>query len=137
MGDSSIVAGTNHENERGEKSFSLTPLCSAPQTGTGTYVIADPNWLHYVASNEVRAPHITTVIVATDGANTFFLDNTVFKPDWPAALEGRLRELGPLTFVNTFAYFIQHQPPENHDDRTLLVAYRPPPELAPPAPKSR
>lgn len=136
VGDSSIAVGANHEDEHGVKTFSLTSLCSAPQPGYATYTIADPNWPHYVASTDVRAPHITTVIVATDGANNFFLDGSSFRPDWPEALEGRVRELGPLTFVNVFAHFIQHQPPENHDDRTLLVAYRPPQDLAPPAQKS-
>lgn len=136
VGDSGIAVGTNHEDHTGDQQFTLTPFCSAPQPGRATYTIADPNWINYVASSEVHAPHINTIIVATDGANSFFLDGASFKSDWPEALEGRVRELGPLTFVNTFAHFIQHQPPENHDDRTLLVAYRPPAELAPPAPKS-
>lgn len=141
VGDSGIAVGTEHEDEHGQNPFALTPFCSAPQPNGATYSIADPNWLNYVASTETRSPHITTVIVATDGANNFFLQptaaGTAFHPDWTAALEGRLETLGPLTFINTFAHFIQHQPPENHDDRTLLVAYRAPERLAPPTPKSR
>lgn len=137
VGDSGIAIGTNHENDHGIEQFRLTPFCSAPQPGRATFTIADPNWLNYVASNETRSPHIKSVILATDGANSFFLEGNSFKADWPEALEGRVRELGPLTFVNTFAHFIQHQPPENHDDRTLLVAYRPPQDIAPPAAQSR
>lgn len=137
VGDSGVAIGTNHDNERGVAQFRLTPFCSAPQPGRATFTIADPNWLNYVASNETRSPHVKTVILATDGANSFFLEGNSFKADWPEALEGRVRELGPLTFVNTFAHFIQHQPPENHDDRTLLVAYRPPQDIAPPAAQSR
>lgn len=139
VGDSGIAVGTEHEDEKGTPQFALTPFCSAPQPGNATYTIADPNWPTYIATCETHAPHITTVIVATDGANNFYLSpaGSGFQPDWPAALEGRVRELGPLTYVNVFAHFIQHQPPENHDDRTLLVAYRPPAELAPPPPKSR
>lgn len=141
VGDSGIAVGTEHEDEEGVPRFALTPFCSAPQPLGATFTIADPNWLAYIASIETHAPHITTVIVATDGANAFFLapDNTgtAFRPDWPATLQSRVRELGPLTFVNLFAHFIQCQPPENHDDRTLLVAYRPPADLAPPAAQSR
>ena len=137
VGDSGIAVGTSHEDEKGDKVYALTPFCSAPQPERATYTIADPNWLNYVASSESRSPHITAVLIATDGANSFFLDGNKFKADWPEALEGRVRELGPLTFVNTFAHFIQHQPPENHDDRTLLVAYRPPVDLAPPAAQPR
>lgn len=137
VGDSGIAVGSMHEDETHKPTFALTPFCSAPQPNSATYTIADPNWLHYVASNETHAPHITTVIVATDGANNFFLHGPAFKKDWPEALEGRVRELGTLTFINAFAHFIHHQPPENHDDRTLLVAYRPPSDLAPPTAKSR
>lgn len=140
IGDSGIAVATAHEDELGNQAFALTPFCSAPQPGNATFTIADPNWLNYVASNETHSPHISSVIVATDGANNFFLSpsqaGSAFHTDWPAALEGRLQALGPLTFVNTFAHFIQHQPPENHDDRTLLVAYKAPPGLAPPAQKS-
>ena len=137
VGDSGIAVGTNHENGEESNTYALTPFCSAPQPGRATYTIADPNWLNYVASSESNSPHISTVIIATDGANSFFLNGNTFKTDWPEALESRVRELGPLTFINTFAHFIQHQPPENHDDRTLLVAYRPPVALAPPAAQSR
>jgi hypothetical protein len=141
VGDSGIAVGTQHEDEKGAPKFMLTPFCSAPQPGNATYTIADPNWPHYIATNESHAPHITTVIVATDGANNFFLgpsaNGTSFQTDWPAALEGRVRELTPLTYVNFFAHFIQYQPPENHDDRTLVVAYRPPRDIAPPAAKPR
>ncbi len=141
VGDSGIAVGTTHEDENGKPTFSLSPFCSAPQPDNATFTIADPSWINYVASNETHAPHIGTVIVSTDGANNFFLapspSGSAFQTDWPAALEGRLQALGPLTFINTFAHFIQHQPPEKHDDRTLLVAYRAPKALAPPPTQPR
>lgn len=141
VGDSGIAVGTQHDDAKGAPAFALTPFCSAPQPGRATYTIADPNWPRYVASNESHAPHITTIIIATDGANNFFLtpkaSGNAFHTDWPGALEGRLKELGPLTYVNFFAHFIQYQPPENADDRTLIVAYRPPTNLAPPAAQPR
>ena len=142
VGDSGIAVATEHEDENGNPSYSLTPFCSAPQAGNGTYTIADPNWVSYIATSQSTSPHITTVVVATDGANNYFLApqgfaGHAFKPDWPTAIQAHLRELRPLTFVNTFASFIQRQPPENQDDRTLVVAYRPPEDLAPPTQKPR
>lgn len=141
VGDSGIAVGTAHEDENGETAFALTPFCSAVQSIHGTYTIADPNWPNYVASTASHSPHITTVIVASDGANNFFLEPTAagsqFRPAWPVKLEGLLQELGPLEFVNSFAIFIQEQAPDNSDDRTLLIAYRAPENHAPPAPKSR
>ncbi|HEX2842153.1 protein phosphatase 2C domain-containing protein [Hyphomicrobium sp.] len=141
VGDSGIAVGSEHEDEHGQKAFRLAPFCSAPQPNGATYSLTDPNWSQYVASTQSRSPHITTVIVATDGANNYFLkpaaSGTSFHPEWAETLEGRLEELGPLTFINAFAHFIQHQTPENYDDRTLLVAYRAPEKHAPPAPQSR
>lgn len=141
VGDSGVVVGTQHDDDKGAPAFTVTPFCSAPQPRNATYTIADPNWPQYIATNESHAPHITTLIVATDGANNFFLapsgHGTAFQPDWAAALESRIRELTPLTYINFFAHFIQYQPPENHDDRTLIVAYRPPEDIAPPAQKPR
>ena len=137
VGDSGIAVGTDHEDETGNPHFTLTPFCSAPQPGHATFTIADPNWPNYIATNITHAPHIKSVIVATDGANTFYLNGPAFRAEWPAAIDGQMRQLTPLTFVNFLAHFIQHQPPENHDDRTLLIACRPPTDITPPAPKPR
>lgn len=138
VGDSSIAVGTDHEDQHGKPHYQLTPFCSAAQPGgRGTFAIADPNWPSYIASNECSTPHIKTILIATDGANTFFLDGPDFREEWPAAIDTQLRQLTPLSFVNFLAHFIRHQPPENNDDRTLLIACRPPADIAPPAPKPR
>lgn len=144
VGDSSLAIGTRKGKGEGEgqAGISLAALCSGPQPSRATYTIADPNWAAYLATSESRSPHVDLIIAATDGANGFFLDHAaadqnIFRTAWVDHLDERLATLGPLTFVNLFAAFILNQPSENDDDRTLLIAFRPPPNIAPPAAKPR
>lgn len=146
IGDSGIAIGTQHEDGEATR-LVLSPFCSAPQGNRkgGTYTIVRPDWEAVFASHESHSPHPSMVIVATDGAERFFIKSKgwnqqdAFDPSWPAHLEGRLAALGHIHFIHTFAQFSYEvlDPTEVYDDRTLLVAFRPPAHLAPPAPKPR
>lgn len=139
LGDSSLLVLTQHQDETGAPAFRITPLCSAPQPPTGSYALPNPQWRSLIATSEVNASHVVGVILATDGANNFFIDNDTgaFNAVWCEHIEDQIKTLQPRTYVNFAAHFINLMPPENSDDRTLLIAYRAPADCAPPAPKSK
>lgn len=139
LGDSSVLVLTRHQDDTGTPVMRLTPLCSAPQAPRGTYALPNPQWPSLIATAQVNACHVVGIILATDGANNFFLDKStgLFSAEWSELIEGQIRALQPRTYVNFAAQFINLMPPENSDDRTLLIAYRAPEDCAPPASKSR
>jgi hypothetical protein len=143
IGDSGIAAYSVH-GDSGEEGI-LFPFCSATQSEEAhkTYVITDPSWEKHTTFNETGTPHIKAVVLATDGADNFYLDQPpgqpqpVFKPEILNAFDAGLAALSTRNFFAFFSNFLQHYEPDNHDDRTLLVAYRVPEEFTPPAPRLR
>lgn len=140
VGDSSIAVRSSHEDSDGNPALQLTPFCSATQLKSGTCSIHSTMWKDFIATTESNSPHISAVIVTTDGAENYMLEQRANGPEfrigWPSHLESALRALTTRTFVNHFAYYLGIEESETSDDRTLLVAYRPPADLAPPASQS-
>lgn len=138
IGDSSIVAlSAPFAEGAGE----LIPLCSAPQPKQkgATLSIVNPNWLTFTAFNETKAGNIKAVLLASDGGEDFFASTppsgeTAFEAQFLNAFDHALKVLTPRAFSNFFSEYIARNEANNNDDRTILIAYRVPAELAPPAP---
>lgn len=146
LGDSSVTAYTMVEGDDGPE-FSLIPFCSAPQPENKpknyTYAITHPDWRSFTSFNSTDAPYVKALVLATDGAESFYLDGDykdderAFKPEIIAAFDTAVEKLSARGFYLFFSNFLHGYDPDNFDDRTLCIAYRAPEALAPPAPKSR
>lgn len=130
----SMVTGFNASKRR-----VFTPFCTAAQLpGTATHAITGPGWRKYIATNETRHPSVKIVFVASDGGQDFFLrpfgrDEHLWDPEWLDYFESVYAVVGPRLVGNALAQFIEQDKPEHKDDRTLIIAYRPERDVAPPA----
>jgi Protein phosphatase 2C len=144
LGDSSITAYTVVEGDD-RPEFSLIPFCSAPQPENKpknyTYAITHPEWQSFTAFNITEAPYVKALVLATDGAESFYLDGSYtdderpFKPEIIAAFDTAVEKLSARGFFLFFSNFLHGYDPDNYDDRTLCIAYRAPEVLAPPTQK--
>lgn len=143
IGDSGIATYSVHGDNDDEGI--LFGFCSATQSEEAhkTFVITDPRWENHATFNETVTPNVKAIVLATDGADNFYLDQPpmerqpVFKPEILNAFDAGIAALSTRNFFAFFSNFLQQYEPDNHDDRTLLVAYRVPQKHTPPAPKPR
>lgn len=141
IGDTGIALYSLH-GEDDDEGY-ITPFCSSNQSEEAhrTYVITDPRWAEHASFNETIAQHVKAVVLATDGADNFFIAPGVIDegPDWNSQIlevfDTGIEKLSTRNFFSFFSNFLQMHGPDNHDDRTLLIAYRVPQEHAPPAPR--
>lgn len=141
IGDTGIALYSLHGE--GDTEGHMIPFCSATQSEEPhrTFVITDPRWNDHTTFNETIATHVKAVVLATDGADNFYLDQPpgepqpVWKPEILHAFDRGLAALSARNFFAFFSNFLQQYEPDNHDDRTLLVAYRVPQEHTPPPPR--
>lgn len=140
IGDSGIVTCSRHGD--GAETL-MAPFCSSAQSEEQrkTHVISDPGWEPFATFNETVTQFHIAVVLATDGADNFFLKPSdkrpgqEFRSDIVDGFDAGIAVLGARTFFTYFAAFLQQYEPDNHDDRTILVAYRVPQDHAPPAAK--
>lgn len=138
LGDSSIVACAHHDDGTGTKRPAFEPFCTAPQvlTSNTTAALTRPDWKDCLVTRESQSPHINALIVATDGAVPFFVDvDDAAQPFDTRSIQNAepfLRQLTPRKFSNFMAEHLANVEEDNQDDRTLLLAWRPPRSLAPP-----
>lgn len=139
IGDSSIAITTSHPGADGKAVRRMSPFCTPKQSGASdeTWSLIEPKWHDVVASNETRNPAVDGVYLATDGGQNFFTDEVgpgtyEFDPGYPNAINDVLGSWGPLLVCNVMTFYMEKEPAENKDDRTILIAYRPPQNLAPP-----
>ncbi len=141
IGDTGIALYSLHGE--GDCEGHMIPFCSATQSEEPhkTFVITDPKWRDHATFNETVAAHVKAVVLATDGADNFYLDQPpeepqpVWKPEILHAFDRGIEALSARNFFAFFSNFLQQYEPDNHDDRTLLVAYRVPQSHIPPAPR--
>lgn len=143
VGDSGIVAYTTHDKD-GKPTPAITPFCSAPQPPrrNGTYAITNPDWGRAITVRSSTSPHIKALVITTDGGNTFFQTNgampeSPFNPRFLVAFPHYLKDFTARAFILYFFEYIAKNDADTDDDRTILVAYRPDQDLAPPAAQSR
>lgn len=136
IGDSSIVLLTA---PFGEGEGKLGPACSAPQPKQkgATLSIVNANWPTFTAFNETKAGNVKAVLLASDGGENFFTvsppsGETAFEEMFLNAFDHALKVLTPRAFCNFFSEYIRDNEGNNVDDRTILIAYRVPADLAPP-----
>jgi hypothetical protein len=143
IGDSSIAAYSVHD-DNGEDDI-LFSLCSSDQSEENhrTHVITAPGWEAHAAFNTTISTHLTAIVLTTDGADNFYLryspddEGPVFSPHILRHFAKGLAKLSAPNFFAFFSNFLQQYKADNHDDRTILIAYRVPREYAPPAAQSR
>lgn len=141
IGDTGIALYSLH-GENNEEGL-LTAFCSATQSEEPhrTFVITNPRWDEAASFNETISAHVKAIVLATDGADNFYLDQPpeqcepTWKPEVLNAFDKGVEVLSTRNFFTFFSNFLQQYEPDNHDDRTLLVAYRVPQEHAPPPPR--
>ncbi|WP_414463319.1 PP2C family serine/threonine-protein phosphatase [Hyphomicrobium sp. DY-1] len=140
IGDSSIATSSTHKGNDGKDVRYLTGFVTPKQSGASdeTWSLIEPKWLDVLATNETRNPAVDGIYLATDGGQNFFTDEVgpdtyEFDPAYPNALRDALGAWGPLLIGNVMTFFMEKEPAENKDDRSILIAYRPPQNLAPPA----
>lgn len=137
VGDSAIAAYTTHVRA-GKPTPALIPFCSCPQPPTQTtFAITHEDWPNYQSIKLSTSPHIKGVVIATDGANGFYLhdpadDASPFDCIYLDAIDNAIEQLTPRLFCNFFAQYLYANEADNHDDRTILLAYRIPEHLRPP-----
>lgn len=141
LGDSGIVAYSVHDEDDQPKSM-ISAFCSAPQPHPKTHSIIDPAWEDRLAVRPSQSPHIKALVMATDGAYSFFLKDgedahSPYDPYYIDLIPPFVEQATPRKFISFFAQFLFDNEGDNDDDRTLLIAYRPPQSATPPAAQSR
>lgn len=154
VGDSSIMAWCETQGP-GAPVRRLVPLCSAVRAAPpATDSITEGQWRQLVVVNDKPVDDIIACVITTDGGeNIFKMDGRAdFMPthlQWMVdnleGLEnaqslsgsGVRRGGAPLLFGNLIASFFFNIPPVNDDDRTILLAFRAPPQHAPPTAQPR
>ena len=133
IGDSSIAAYAAPDRREGTRA-KLVPFCDAPQSRNGTFIIHRRDWEKLSTFSKSRSPHIKAVLMCTDGAENFFTrfedGQDVFMDDHIARYETIFRQAGPHKLACWLSDYLYLQPSQGSDDRTLLIAYRLPSELA-------
>jgi hypothetical protein len=137
IGDSSLAIFAPDREGR----MQVSAFVSAPQPVRIIYSLLTDDWSRVAAFASVATANITGVVAVTDGGNPFITEahgsRYDFDPRTLTYLDARLKGLTPLRFVNLFAEYLVILPEgENYDDRTMVLAYKPAPNLAPPAPQS-
>lgn len=136
IGDSSVVLLSA---PFGQGEGKLGPACSAPQPKQkgATLSIVNANWQTFTAFNESKAGNVKAALLASDGGENFFTvtppsGDTAFEEVFLNAFDHALQVLTPRAFCNFFSEYIRDNEGNNLDDRTILIAYRVPADLAPP-----
>lgn len=141
IGDSGIATYSLHGEDA--KAGILHGFCSSTQSEEAhkTFVITDPRWEMNAAFNETVTAHVKALVLATDGADNFYLRqppmqrDAVFMPEIINEFDAGIAALSTRNFFTFFSNFLQQHEPDNHDDRTLLIAYRVPEAHTPPTAK--
>ena len=138
LGDSSIAISTKQNDDGNGETMLFTPFCTGQpreEEGNFTRTLVDADWAQHVAFNELSDPSLNGVWLATDGGR-FFVEpiyedcsEHTFDHLWPNLIEKNLEDLTPLKM----AVFMDEIPAERNDDRTIIVAYRPAEDHAPPS----
>jgi hypothetical protein len=137
IGDSAVLAYTTHDKDD-TPTPRLTGFASSDQpAAAATFAITHSEWRKHVTVRDSQSPHIKGIVLATDGANGFFIDDSpnkksAFDTMFIDAFDNAITQLTPRRFCNFFATYLYQNEAENHDDRTLLVAYKLSPKLQPP-----
>lgn len=142
LGDSSIAISTRQDGGGTKPKPIFTPFCTGQprvEEGNFTRTLVDADWAEHVAFNAFTDPLLDGVWLATDGGR-FFVEpiyddcsEHIFDDLWPNLIEEKLEDLTPLKMALLFAQFMDEIPAERNDDRTIIVAYRPAEDHAPPS----
>jgi hypothetical protein len=138
LGDSSLVLLT-HALENGAMVPKLSSFCSAPlPRGRKTTILSRPTWRECTSSASMPATLVDGLILATDGAENFFLDDPghsgpiTFDTAAVSYYPRMLVEFGPLAVIAALGHYLERSNAVNDDDRTLVFASRSPATLQPP-----
>ncbi len=139
IGDSSAVLYAAHEGPDGKDLRHIVPFCTTPRPGPpgATYSITDDDHRRFTRIVETHSPAVLALVLATDGANPFFLRDTgvdehQFDTTYLDNIEPWLRH--PTSnlrlYGNFYGALLQRE--DADDDATVIVAYRLPDDLIPP-----
>lgn len=143
VGDSSIVIATPDLNEDGTMTISLAPFASGKQRRESNrpYTLSHDDWKQALATNEKHPDLVTAIILATDGADPFYIKGAsqgqreTLNPELVAAFPTLLKtHFPPRKFFQVIGEHMYADEASDDDDRSLIIAFKPAPDLAPPFP---
>lgn len=128
IGDSSLLALSWAGQDRVPH---LAPFVSPPQSPSGkVFSISESGWERRCSVRAERHPRLQALVLATDGADNLFTTSTLaegyhgFDAQRLADLPEVISAFGPRRMSIFWHAFLSDTEANNHDDRTILMAYR-------------
>lgn len=138
IGDSSILLIVPRLKQ-GTVELIGSPICSAPQPNSDrTYSIISDDWRTRTTTEAVPVATFQGIILATDGAENFFSDDMghsggiTYSNTQIAHTAQRISALTPRKLAAVYGTYLGAVDAKNDDDRTLIIAFKPDANDAPP-----
>jgi len=134
LGDSSVVGFTRHlrDGQAVPRLHSLATGLQPPPGQRGTYTIANEQWSSATTVRETSSPHIDAVLLATDGGQSFFMQepdhesDAFYTPFMEIFTRVAEEKDGRRRLIKFASSFLEREKnlPNSRDDRTIVIAHR-------------